>query len=109
MFINAGDAGIRASRDLFVGAVEIRGLNNITVGGETNVDLTTEEGAVGPLNLENFAQSAEDEALDKAFDMAAEVEKLRTVRQTILTGSVVSFGTDDCVETATTRCPVDRD
>lgn len=107
--VNAGDAGIRASRDLFVGAVEIRGLDNITVGGETNVDLTTEEGAVGPLNLENFAQSAEDEALDKAFDMAAEVEKLRTVRQTILTGSVVSFGTDDCVETPTNRCPVDRD
>lgn len=107
--VNAGDAGIRASRDLFVGAVEIRGLDNITVGGETNVDLTTEEGAVGPLNLENFAQSAEDDALDKAFDMAAEVEKLRTVRQTILTGSVVSFGTDDCVETATNRCPVDRD
>ncbi len=107
--VNAGDAGIRASRDLFVGAVEIRGLDNITVGGETNVDLTTEEGSVGPLNLENFAQSAEDDALDKAFDMAAEVEKLRTVRQTILTGSVVSFGTDDCVETATNRCPVDRD
>ncbi|WP_448140568.1 filamentous haemagglutinin family protein [Sphingopyxis fribergensis] len=107
--VNAGDAGIRASRDLFVGAVEIRGLDNITVGGETNVDLTTEEGSVGPLNLENFAQSAEDDALDKAFDMAAEVEKLRTVRQTILTGSVVSFGTDDCVESATNRCPVDRD
>lgn len=107
--VNAGDAGIRASRDLFVGAIEIRGLDNITVGGETNVDLTTEEGSVGPLNLENFAQSAEDDALDKAFDMAAEVEKLRTVRQTILTGSVVSFGTDDCVESATNRCPVDRD
>jgi len=107
--VNAGDAGIRASRDLFVGAVEIRGLDNITVGGETNVDLTTEEGSVGPLNLENFAQSAEDDALDKAFDMATEVEKLRTVRQTILTGSVVSFGTDDCVETAINRCPVDRD
>jgi filamentous hemagglutinin family protein len=107
--VNAGDAGIRASRDLFVGAIEIRGLDNITVGGETNVDLSTEEGSVGPLNLENFAQSAEDDALDKAFDMAAEVEKLRTVRQTILTGSVVSFGTDDCVESATNRCPVDRD
>lgn len=106
--VNAGDAGIRASRDLFVGAIEIRGLDNITVGGETNVDLSTEEGSVGPLNLENFAQSAEDDALNKAFDMAAEVEKLRTVRQTILTGSVVSFGTDDCVDTDTRRCPAER-
>lgn len=106
--VNAGDAGIRASRDLFIGAIEIRGLDNITVGGETNVDLSTDEGTVGPLNLENFAQSAEDNALDKAFDMAAEVEKLRTVRQTILTGSVVSFGTDDCVEADSQNCPRER-
>jgi hypothetical protein len=28
--------------------------------------------------------------------MATVVEKLRTVRQTILTGSVVSFGTEGC-------------
>ena len=90
--VNAGDAGIRASRDLFVGALEIRGLDNITVGGLTNVDLNTEEAELGPINLENFAQHAEDEALSKAFDMSAEVEKLRTVTQTILTGSVVSFG-----------------
>ncbi|MCG2839425.1 filamentous hemagglutinin family protein [Sandaracinobacter sp. RS1-74] len=106
--VNAGDAGIRASRDLFVGAIEIRGLDNITVGGETNIDLSTEEGAVGPLNLENFARAAEDEAMNRAFDMAAEVEKLRTVRQTILTGSVVSFGVEECVETETNRCPPSR-
>ncbi|ATQ44595.1 filamentous haemagglutinin family protein [Caulobacter mirabilis] len=90
--VNAGDAGIRASRDLFVGALEIRGLDNITVGGVTNVELNTEKAELGPINLENFAQSAEDDALEKAFDMSAEVEKLRTVTQTILTGSVVSFG-----------------
>ncbi|OYW44777.1 MAG: hypothetical protein B7Z33_10220 [Sphingomonadales bacterium 12-68-11] len=90
--VNAGDAGIRASRDLFIGAIEIRGLDNITVGGVTNVDLGTDEGTVGALNLENFAQALEDEALEQAFDMTEEVEKLRTVRQTILTGSVVSFG-----------------
>jgi filamentous hemagglutinin family protein len=90
--VNAGDAGIRASRDLFVGALEIRGLDNITVGGVTNVELNTEEAELGPINLENFAQAAEDDALAKAFDMSAEVEKLRTVSQTILTGSVVSFG-----------------
>jgi len=92
--VNAGDAGIRASRDLFVGALEIRGLDNITVGGVTNVELNTEEAELGPINLENFAQAAEDDALAKAFDMSAEVEKLRTVGQTILTGSVVSFGED---------------
>ncbi|MFZ0267964.1 filamentous haemagglutinin family protein [Caulobacter sp.] len=92
--VNAGDAGIRASRDLFVGALEIRGLDNITVGGVTNVELNTEDAQLGPINLENFAQSAEDDAIDKAFDMSAEVEKLRTVSQTILTGSVVSFGED---------------
>lgn len=92
--VNAGDAGIRASRDLFVGALEIRGLDNITVGGATNVELNTEKAELGPINLENFAQHAEDEAMDKAFDMTAEVEKLRTVTQTILTGSVVSFGED---------------
>lgn len=103
--VNAGDAGIRASRDLFVGAIEIRGLDNITVGGETNVDLTSDEGSIGPLNLENFAQSAEDDALDNAFNMAAEVEKLRTVRQTILTGSVVSFGTEGCVPSEGSPCP----
>lgn len=90
--VNAGDAGIRASRDLFVGALEIRGLDNITVGGVTNVELNTEEAELGAINLENFAQAAEDEALSQAFDMSAEVEKLRTVTQTILTGSVVSFG-----------------
>jgi filamentous hemagglutinin family protein len=92
--VNAGDAGIRASRDLFVGALEIRGLDNITVGGVTNVELNTEEAELGPINLENFAQAAEDDAIAKAFDMSAEVEKLRTVTQTILTGSVVSFGED---------------
>ena len=92
--VNAGDAGIRASRDLFVGALEIRGLDNITVGGVTNVELNTEEAELGPINLENFAQAAEDDAIAKAFDMSAEVEKLRTVSQTILTGSVVSFGED---------------
>ena len=92
--VNAGDAGIRASRDLFVGALEIRGLDNITVGGVTNVELNTEEAELGPINLENFAQAAEDDAISKAFDMSAEVEKLRTVTQTILTGSVVSFGED---------------
>lgn len=90
--VNAGDAGIRASRDLFIGAIEIRGLDNITVGGETNVDLGNDEGQVGALNLENFAQAMEDDAIEQAFDMSKEVEKLRTVRQTILTGSVVSFG-----------------
>jgi len=90
--VNAGDAGIRASRDLFVGALEIRGLDNITVGGLTNVELNTEEAELGAINLENFAQAAEDDALEQAFDMSAEVEKLRTVTQTILTGSVVSFG-----------------
>jgi len=92
--VNAGDAGIRASRDLFVGTLEIRGLDNITVGGVTNVELNTEEAELGPINLENFAQAAEDDAIAKAFDMSAEVEKLRTVTQTILTGSVVSFGED---------------
>ena len=90
--VNAGDAGIRASRDLFVGALEIRGLDNITVGGLTNVELNTEEAELGAINLENFAQAAEDEALEQAFEFSAEVEKLRTVNQTILTGSVVSFG-----------------
>jgi hypothetical protein len=93
--VNAGDAGIRASRDLFVGAVEIRGLDNITVGGITNVDLGSDEGAVGALNLENFARAMEDEAVDQAFDMSREIEKLRSVRQTILTGSVVSFGIEN--------------
>jgi len=92
--VNAGDAGIRASRDLFVGAQEIRGLDNITVGGETNVELNTEEAELGAINLENFAQAAEDEAMASAFDMSREVEKLRTVTQTILTGTVVSFGED---------------
>ncbi len=106
--VNSGDAGIRVSRDLFVGALEIRGIDNITVGGETNVDISTEEGTVGSLNLENFAQTAEDEAIAKAFDMTSEVEKLRTVRQTILTGSVVSFGTDDCVESESSPCPDNR-
>ena len=103
--VNAGDAGIRASRDLFIGAIEIRGLDNITVGGVSNVDLSSDEGSIGPLNLENFAQAAEDEALDNAFNMAAEVEKLRTVRQTILTGSVVSFGTEECVPSEGNPCP----
>ncbi|WP_162184688.1 filamentous haemagglutinin family protein [Sphingomonas hengshuiensis] len=106
--VNAGDAGIRASRDLFVGAIEIRGLDNITVGGLTNIDLTTDEGSVGALNLENFAQSAEDNALDRAFDMATVVEKLRTVRQTILTGSVVSFGTEGCEDSDTDGCRRNR-
>jgi hypothetical protein len=106
--VDAGDAGIRSSRDLFVGAIEIKGVDNITVGGTTNVDLNSDEGTVGPLNLENFAQSAEDEALDRAFNMTAEVEKLRTVRHTILTGSVVSFGTEDCVETGTNGCAGNR-
>jgi filamentous hemagglutinin family protein len=90
--VNAGDAGIRASRDLFIGAIEIRGLDNITVGGVTNVDLGNESGEVGALNLENFARTAEDDALKDAFNFADQVEKMRTVRQTILTGSVVSFG-----------------
>lgn len=106
--VDTGDAGIRASRDLFVGAVEIRGLDNITVGGISNVDLTTDQGSVGPLNVENFAQSAENQALDKAFEMSSEVERLRTVRQTILTGSVVSFGTDDCTKTGVDGCGENR-
>ncbi len=93
--VNAGDAGIRASRDLFIGAIEIRGLDNITVGGVTNVELDTGEGDVGPLNLENFAQSMEDEALEQAFEISEQVEQLRTVRQTILTGSVESFGIEE--------------
>ena len=93
--IDAGDAGIRVSRDLFIGAVEIRGLDNITVGGIANIDLQLEtEGEVGALNLEDFTQAARDEAFERAFEIVEDFEELRA--QTVLTGRVLGVG--DCVD-----------
>lgn len=92
--VNAGDAGIRASRDLFVGAVEIRGLDNITVGGVTNVDLQVETGEIGPLNLEDFAEAAAERALDEALESVEAVESARS------RGRITSelLGLDGCID-----------
>lgn len=101
--VNAGEAGIRASQDLFIGAIQILGLDNITVGGSTNVDLGLEaEAEIGPLNFEDFAQGAVDRALDDALEALAEADALRGETTRVVTATVLSLEDEEADE-----CPED--
>ena len=61
--INAGDAGIRSSGAIYLGALEIRGADNIQAGGEIK-GVPKPATSVASLNLETKDKAAADAAKD---------------------------------------------
>jgi hypothetical protein len=98
--VNAGDAGIRTSGDLTIGAVEIVGTDNIDVGGVEIGFSTTDVVAVAPPNAAS-ASSAATKGVESQAGLLSEENALgeRTILGTDVTFisvEVLSFGDGDC-------------
>jgi filamentous hemagglutinin len=92
--INAGDAGIRASGNLTVGAVEVIGADNIDVGGvSVGVPATTNSVDVNVADAGALASSATSLAEDTTSSLGSEDAEAETALG-ILSVQVMGFG--DC-------------
>jgi filamentous hemagglutinin family protein len=98
--VNAGDAGIRTSGDLTIGAVEIVGADNIDVGGVEIGFSSAEAVAVAPPGAAS-ASSAATKGMESEAGMLSEAneEGERTItgtEVTFISVEVLSFGDDNC-------------
>jgi len=97
--VNAGDAGIRTSGDLTIGAVEIVGTDNIDVGGVEVGFSTSDVVAVAPPGASSAASAATQGMTDQAGMLSdANDAGERTIQGTevaFISVEVLSFG-EDC-------------
>ena len=93
--IDAGDAGISALGNLFVGAAEVIGNGNITFGGLSVGVPTANSGgiAAGLTGVSNLASSATSQAVDNAASMASvEDGSGQTQQLGLLSVEILGFG-----------------
>jgi hypothetical protein len=94
--VNAGDAGIRTSGDLTIGAVEIVGTDNIDVGGVEVGFSTSDVAAVAPPGASTAATAATQGVTDQAGMLSdANEAGERTIQGTevsFISVEVLSFG-----------------
>jgi hypothetical protein len=85
--INAGDAGIRSSGAIYLGALEIRGAENIRADGEIK-GVPKQAASVGSLNLETKDKMAADAAKDLSQPGARE-------QASVIIVEVIGYGGGD--------------
>jgi hypothetical protein len=98
--VNAGDAGIRTSGDLTIGAVEIVGTDNIDVGGVEIGFSTTDVVTVAPPGASS-ASSAATKGVDSQAAMLSDENdlgerKILGTEVSFISVEVLGFGDGDC-------------
>ncbi len=98
--VNAGDAGIRTSGNLTIGAVEIVGSDNIDVGGIEIGFSTSEVVAVAPPGA-SAASTAATKGVDSQAGLLGEEDergerKILGTDVSFISVEVLSFGDEDC-------------